>query len=148
MKADAYHERWVARFWARVDTSGGPLACWPWKGATNSDGYGVVWHRDRDNYEGAHRKAYELEHGPIPPGVLVLHTCDNPPCCNQVHLFTGTTLDNVQDKMQKGRWRGNPLKRRVKVLCSCGKLFELAMSHYKRGIKHCSLECRWKVDKS
>jgi len=45
----------------------------------------------------------EIEDGPIPNGINVLHTCDNPPCCNPKHLFRGTQLDNMRDKVQKGR---------------------------------------------
>ncbi|NDG33300.1 hypothetical protein EB118_24940 [bacterium] len=33
----------------------------------------------------------------------VLHTCDNPKCCNPKHLFTGTNADNVADRTAKGR---------------------------------------------
>ncbi len=33
----------------------------------------------------------------------ILHHCDNPPCYEARHLFTGTDLDNVKDKISKGR---------------------------------------------
>ncbi len=51
----------------------------------------------------AHRYAWELRRGPIPAGLKVLHTCDNPPCCNPLHLFLGTDADNLRDKRMKGR---------------------------------------------
>lgn len=44
-----------------------------------------------------------MAHGPIPARMLVLHSCDNPPCCNERHLFLGTYKDNEQDKIRKGR---------------------------------------------
>jgi hypothetical protein len=47
--------------------------------------------------------AYELTYGPIPDGMLVLHRCDNPPCCRPDHLFLGTNADNSADKVQKKR---------------------------------------------
>jgi len=51
----------------------------------------------------AHRKAWELLKGPIPDGLLVLHTCDTPRCVNTSHLFLGTDADNHKDKSLKGR---------------------------------------------
>jgi hypothetical protein len=54
-----------------------------------------------------HRAAWELRVGPIPPGLFVLHACDNPPCVRvgPGHLFLGTALDNTRDMERKGRAR-------------------------------------------
>lgn len=78
--------------------------CWPWVGPRDPDGYGEVkvnpWRGWR-----AHRAMYTWTFGEIPDGLLVCHTCDNPPCCNPSHLFLGTPLDNVLDMVRKGRQR-------------------------------------------
>jgi hypothetical protein len=55
----------------------------------------------------AHRIAYQEAVGPIPKGKSVLHTCDNPSCVNQVHLFLGTQKENIADMVQKGRDKFN-----------------------------------------
>jgi hypothetical protein len=54
---------------------------------------------------GTHRLAWELANGPIPPGMQVLHRCDNPRCCNPEHLFVGTQQDNMADMALKKRSR-------------------------------------------
>jgi hypothetical protein len=51
----------------------------------------------------AHRFAYELAYGAIPPGLWALHHCDNPPCVRPDHLFLGTQSDNMLDAIHKGR---------------------------------------------
>lgn len=73
-------------------------ACWIWTGPTNNHGYGRF---GGSRY--AHRVSYQLAHGPIPPGMVVLHRCDNPPCVNPDHLSLGTQRDNVRDMVTKGR---------------------------------------------
>lgn len=83
-----------------------PDECWLWRGYRNKKGYG----RFRETHAGlqvmAHRFIYERYVGPIPEGISVLHRCDNPPCCNQGHLFLGTSSDNNADRHAKGRSRG------------------------------------------
>lgn len=90
------------RFLSKLDTSGGPDACWPWLGANSgTQGYGHIRKDGRDIK--AHRLAFELFNGELTPDQDVRHTCDNPPCCNPSHLVAGSTTDNILDMESKGR---------------------------------------------
>jgi len=93
----------VKRFWSLIDIAG-PDDCWTWHGSTHDQGYGrIQFGRVRIL---AHRLAYILANGNIDPDLNVLHSCDNPPCCNPAHLFPGTQTENNQDRQRKGRSRG------------------------------------------
>lgn len=52
----------------------------------------------------AHRWIYELLHGPIPEGLILRHRCDEPSCVNPMHLEIGTSAQNTQDIIERGRW--------------------------------------------
>ena len=92
-----------ARFWRGVDKRG-PTECWPWKGTVHNGDYGQLGRGGRGNgMVLASHVSYELHCGPIPDGLEVCHTCDNPPCVNPAHLFLGTRQDNVDDRVRKGR---------------------------------------------
>lgn len=82
--------------------------CVEWAGLRNRDGYGYL--RANGRRVRAHRVAWELVHGSIPPDMIICHHCDNPACVNLDHLFIGTTADNMADKTAKGRLRGQLAK--------------------------------------
>lgn len=85
------------RFWMSVEK--GP-DCWLWTGSMAGH-YGKL--RGAVAAIGAHRFSYELHHGPIPPGMVVMHSCDTPKCVNPAHLSVGTYKDNMDDMDRKGR---------------------------------------------
>ena len=100
------------RFWAKVSKSAG---CWLWNAGTDTFGYGEIKNsgfdvnlRPRLGLK-AHRVSYILHFGEIPSGMLVLHKCDVPACVNPEHLFLGSQLDNMRDRLEKGR--NNPYKK-------------------------------------
>ena len=76
--------------------------CWPWGGKVDGDGYGVMTIRSESS---AARYSFRLHNGIITRGLVVRHTCDNPPCVNPRHLISGTHADNVRDCIERGRRR-------------------------------------------
>lgn len=95
------------RFWSKVRV-GEDDECWPWTGAVSSYGHGRF--KINGKLKLPHRLAYQLLIGPIPKslyyeyhGTVIMHTCDNPRCCNPRHLIAGTQKDNVRDMIEKKR---------------------------------------------
>lgn len=98
-------EAFADTFWSRVDKTGD---CWLWQRYRKPRGYGICYPHFKDNPQRGHythRVSYVLTYGHIPDELLVLHHCDNPPCCNPKHLFLGTQHDNAQDMVAKDRAR-------------------------------------------
>lgn len=82
----------------RVPWSG----CWIWTGATNDDGYGRLYGKYVNGRQTAHRWSYQRFVAEIPDGMSVLHTCDVCCCINPSHLYLGTQLDNIRDRVLRG----------------------------------------------
>ena len=85
--------------------------CWIFQGVKNPKGYGVA--KVHGEKWLAHRLAYMHYKGSIPKGMLVCHSCDNPPCVNPNHLFLGDNRHNMVDMALKGR--GGKLKGQTHV---------------------------------
>jgi hypothetical protein len=76
--------------------------CWEWQRALNPTGYGMLG-RGICGQATAHRASYQTFVGPIPEGLAVCHRCDNRKCCNPVHLFVATQVENIMDMVAKDR---------------------------------------------
>lgn len=92
-------QEFLERFWSRIHKGDG---CWEWTWSKDNKGYGMMGMPSRNAVK-VHRISWAIHYGQIPEGLCVLHHCDNPPCVRPDHLFVGTNLDNIINKMEKGR---------------------------------------------
>ena len=91
----------AARYFAKVsvpDQNG----CMIWTGAVGSDGYGHFKWNGR--VIAAHRVAFFLASGSW-PNRHILHSCDNPLCCNPNHLREGSHAENMAECSMRMRNR-------------------------------------------
>ncbi len=109
MTRQEHFEKTLERFWSKVERRGQD-DCWLWRGTKrvpNKCGqvygsFGFTESGKSVTYR-AHRFAWMVTNGRIPPGMVVMHVCDVPLCCNQAHLRMGTQAENVADQYAKGR---------------------------------------------
>lgn len=150
------------RFWSKVDKKG-PNDCWLFKGCILQSGYGAFW-----AFGGpvrAHRIAYMLSKGYfIPKGIMILHKCDTPPCCNPKHLYLGDHSDNMQDMMSRKRMDVSKIAfskalfsakdiltiRKLKILKpGCSKVYKYSQETIAKvyGVSTATIYNIWKSDK-
>lgn len=126
---EASHQRWCRNCYRRHTLYGDPAparrtrktdrrtksttpltgtesGCWEWAGARVPKDTGYGYTRWDGRYGPVHRFVYEAIKGTIDDGQVVMHRCDNPPCCNPDHLVLGTHADNARDRDRKGRNAG------------------------------------------
>lgn len=110
-----YPESVVKRFWSKVGKcihgDGCEVCCWPWQGPLY-DGYGRLflpkaYRQGKSKTIRVNRLCLEIVTGdPLPPALQALHNCpdgDNRACTNPTHLWRGTSLENIQDRVRKNR---------------------------------------------
>lgn len=91
----------VVRFFSKVSAPTN-VGCMEWMGCIGRGGYGHIrWNR---RVTDAHRVALYLATGEWPTR-HVLHSCDNPRCCNPAHLREGTHQENMKDCANRKRNR-------------------------------------------
>lgn len=121
----------IARFWSKVTHT---VMCWNWTGY-HRNAYGAM--KINGRLYSVHRIAFALQYGYDPGQQQVCHTCDNPECVRWDHLFVGTDIDNVADRVAKGRsaiLAGTDngmaqLTPNIVQLIRASKLTEVAMGH-------------------
>jgi hypothetical protein len=77
--------------------------CWEYPYHRDPNGYGCLsWNGKHDR---AHRVAWRLAHQdelPAKRNMVVMHKCDNPPCCNPAHLKLGRQRTNARQAVKRG----------------------------------------------
>lgn len=94
--------------------------CQLWIYGADKNGYGKL--KVNDKHWRAHRLSYLIYKGHLEDSDLVCHKCDTPACINPDHLFLGTPLTNMQDKVKKGRLKNQNMS---KTHCKRGHEFTL-----------------------
>ena len=78
--------------------------CWIYPGKDASRGGHKRVRLDDSTRRMVHRVAWEAHNAqPVPDGMYVLHTCDNPACFNPNHLYVGCLSQNQQDRVERNR---------------------------------------------
>lgn len=130
-------DRFMAK--VKIDTSESN-ACWLWTASSRGVGYGCI--KVDGKVKDAHIVSHEIFTGPVPKGMVVMHTCDNRLCVNPEHLKIGTYQENHLDAIAKGRLK--PWKRtRVEPLTDAE--IETIRDDFCRGVS-CRVLCtKYKV---
>ena len=102
--ASMYSKVFIESFWSKVKI-GRLDECWIWLGATDR-GYGRFWvsKRPTRRRKGSHVVSFEIFHKrQVSVDLCVCHVCDIPLCCNPLHLWEGTRVENNRDMCRKNR---------------------------------------------
>jgi hypothetical protein len=139
------------RFWPHVDKRGSE-ECWPWTGRRTRKGYPTIGKLLPDGRWVSvfvYAVAYEMEHGPVPDGLQIDHTCHNRDpdcpggnscehrvCVNPAHLEAVTGKTNTQ----------RAHRRKLSTHCPKGHEFTPENTYYRpnggRRCRACLLEAR------
>lgn len=138
------------RFWAKVlpaDAEG----CQLWRGATYPSGYGTFLYKGKS--VGAHRASYEMNVGPIPPGLEIDHTCHtrNQKCaggvtCKHRKCVTPSHLEPVTGAENNRRGRSPSAIHGRKTHCVNNHPFDEENTYVQDGKRTCKT-CRRASDK-
>jgi len=114
------------RLWSMVHFT---ETCWLWKGGKTAQGYGEIMVSGRPVL--AHRLAYCVFNGPIPPSLHVDHFCERRACIRPDHLRLLTFQENVA---RSPNYNGN------KTVCPSGHVYSLESTYFdKAGSRRCRI---------
>jgi HNH endonuclease len=117
----------VARFWSKVDRTGGADSCWLWKAGTRPNEGGQLYGRFNVSHGlavSAHRFAYQLYHGTLEPKLVIDHLCRNTLCVNPQHMEAVTHAVNILRGVGKGALNAR------KTHCKRGHVLDLFNTYW------------------
>lgn len=103
-----------------------PSGCWEYQGGGNELGYVQMTFHGKKWM--VHRFIFWHVKGPFDLSLDCCHKCDNPPCCNPDHIFTGDPKANGKDCVEKGRHY-----KAVRTHCPKGHLYAEHGVEYVKG---------------
>lgn len=109
----------LERWWVKVVRDLRPGGCWYWIGAIADDGYGrfQAGVGVGSPTVAAHIWGWRAHHGPVPPGLNLLHSCDECSCVHYLdHIAPGSQAENLHQMVRRGR----SLRRRRSTLDTRG----------------------------
>jgi len=121
--------------------------CLVWTRCVSSDGYPRAYVRGNPNVK-VHREVFFDVNGFYPE--VVRHTCDNPRCINPDHLISGSNLDNIRDRVLRGRSYNHVTKElyeSCKSLRDTGKTYKEVSEQLEMEIKRVEyILTRWRKE--
>lgn len=120
-----------------------PSGCWEWQAYCNPAGYGQV--RIDSVLHLVHRYVFQYIHGAVESELVIMHTCDNPACCNPGHLALATQKQNVQDAVHKGRMNSGEANGMAKF--SVADVLSIRQD-YEAGKSQSAIAREWGVNRS
>lgn len=116
--------------------------CHIWQGVPDKKGYGYMGVKDAKRgfvTPAAHRVAFLLANGFLPPGEHLHHKCHNPPCINPAHLELKTAKEHGEE--HRGSWG-----RKKQDACNAGHEYVegsfYLLANGERRCKPCQAETR------
>lgn len=108
LKIDGNKEKLIKRISQRTKINP-ETGCIEWTARSRTSfGYGQIGLKGFASLR-VHRIVWTIANGEIPENLLIMHSCDNPLCCNLEHLSLGTHKDNTTDMWTKGRQSEPPI---------------------------------------
>ena len=110
-----------------------PSGCRVWTGPLDRDGYGSMHFQGK--YQYVHRVVWQIEHGPIPPGMEIDHVRDRG--CRYRNCVNIDHLEVVTHRVNTLRSAAPSAINASKTHCCNGHPFDAANTYWRLGKRSC-----------